>query len=178
MGILRQAKNGLALAEVCREHGISSGTHGTALYTELLHVPFIIYVPNNPPHLIDGAVTTLDIIPTVAELAGINVKDLSFEGRSLVPQIFYGKADPKRIVFAETNAPQPQRAAISEAYRYIYYLQNNVAEFYDLKADPRQLTNLAPAGAPPWCSACSVTRGGIPPASASPPMERGVWRRE
>ncbi len=132
------------------EHGISSGTHGTALYTELLHVPFIIYVPNNPPHLIDGAVSNLDIIPTIAELTGINVKDLAFEGRSLVPQLFYGKADPKRIVFAETNAPQPQRAAISDAYRYIYYLQNNVAEFYDLKADPRQLTNLAPAGAPPF----------------------------
>jgi putative transposase len=26
MGILRQAENGLALAEVCREHGISSAT--------------------------------------------------------------------------------------------------------------------------------------------------------
>lgn len=53
-------------------------------------------------------------------------------------------------MFAETNAPQPQRAAISEAFRYIYYLQNNVAEFYDRNADPRELTNLAPAGTPPF----------------------------
>jgi arylsulfatase A-like enzyme len=130
------------------EHNVPSGTHGTALYTELTHVPLIVYVPNNQPHQIGGAVSPLDIVPTIAELTGIDVKDLSFEGKSLVPQIFYGKEDHERIVFSETNAPSPIRAAISEAYRLIYYLHSNLYELYDEHADPSEKTNLAPKNPP------------------------------
>ncbi|MEO8553252.1 MAG: sulfatase-like hydrolase/transferase, partial [Kofleriaceae bacterium] len=126
------------------EHTVPVGTHGTALYRELQHVPMIFYIPDNAPHQIGGATTNLDIVPTVAELANIDVKDLTFEGRSEIPAIFYGKEDHDRIVFAETNAPTPQRAAISEAYKLIYYLQANLYELYDLKADPWEHVNLAP----------------------------------
>lgn len=125
------------------EHNIPTGTHGTALYRELLHVPMIFYVPNLPPKQIGGAVTNLDIVPTLAEIAGADTKDLSFEGKSLVPQLFYAKEDHDRIVFSETNAPGPQRAAVSEEWKLIYYLQSNIYELYDLKADPLEKTNLA-----------------------------------
>ena len=125
------------------EHNVPLGTHGTALYRELQHVPMIFYIPDNAPHVIGGAVSNLDIVPTIAELTGIDVKDLSFEGKSEVPAIFYGKEDHDRIVFAETNAPAPQRAAISEAYKLIFYMQSNLYELYDLKADPWEHNNLA-----------------------------------
>ncbi|HEY1811536.1 MAG TPA: sulfatase-like hydrolase/transferase [Kofleriaceae bacterium] len=130
------------------EHNVPLGTHGTALYFELQHVPMIFYIPDNRPHEIGGAVTNLDIVPTIAELAGIDVHDLSFEGISEVPAIFYGKEDHSRIVFAETNAPTPQRAAISEAYKLIYYMQSNLYELFDLKADPTEHNNLAPKRPP------------------------------
>ena len=125
------------------EHQVPLGTHGTALYRELQHVPMIFYIPENPPHLIGGAVTNLDIVPTLADLLGIDVHDLTFEGRSLVPAIFYGKEDHERIVFAETNAPNKQRAAISESWKLIHYFSSNVDELFDLKADPWEHTNLA-----------------------------------
>ncbi len=125
------------------EHTVPVGTHGTALYRELQHVPMIFYIPDNAPHLIGGATTNLDIVPTIAELAGIDVKDLSFEGRSEVPALFYGKEDHDRIVFAETNAPSPQRAAISETWKLIYYMQSNLYELFDLQADPWEHANLA-----------------------------------
>lgn len=125
------------------EHSVPLGTHGTALYRELLHVPLIFHIPENFPRLIDGVVTNLDIVPTVAELAGIDVKDLSFEGRSLVPALFYGIEDHNRIVFAETNAPARQRAAISEAWKLIYYFRSNLYELFDLRKDPWEHTNLA-----------------------------------
>jgi len=130
------------------EHNVPVGTHGTALYRELLHVPLLVYVPNNTPHQIGGAVTPLDILPTIAELTGIDVKDLSFEGKSLVPQIFYGKEDRDRIVFAETNAPSPIRAAVSATTKLIYYLHSNLYELYDLTADPWEKANLAPKNPP------------------------------
>lgn len=130
------------------EHGIPVGTHGTGLYRELLHVPLIFYIPNNQPHVIRGAVTPLDIVPTIAELTGIDVKDLSFEGKSLVPQIFYAKEDLDRIVFAETNAPSPIRASISESHKLIYYLHSNLYEMYDLVADPYEKANIAPKNPP------------------------------
>jgi hypothetical protein len=131
------------------EHNIPLGTHGTALYRELQHVPLIFYVPDNRPRVVQGAVTNLDIVPTLAALCGIDVHDLSFEGRSLVPQLFYdGSDDRDRIVFAETNAPQKERAAISAHWKLIYYLANNLYELYDLSADPWEHTNLA-AQSPP-----------------------------
>ena len=125
------------------EHNVPLGTHGTALYYELQHVPMIFYIPDNQPHLIHGAVTILDIVPTVAELCGIDVHDLSFEGRSLVGSLFYGKEDHERIVFAETNAPGKQRAAISEKWKLIYYIANNIYELFDLTSDPGEKHNVA-----------------------------------
>ncbi|HEY5923119.1 MAG TPA: sulfatase, partial [Kofleriaceae bacterium] len=130
------------------EHNVPVGTHGTALYREMLHTPLIVYVPNNQPRVIQGAVTSLDIVPTVLEITNTDAKDLTFEGKSLVPQIFYGKEERDRIVFAETNAPSPQRAAISDAWKLIFYVHSNLYELYDLKADPWEKANLAPKSPP------------------------------
>ncbi len=126
------------------EHSVPVGTHATALYRELLHVPMMFYVPNNSGRTIGGATTNLDIAPTLAELADIDVRDLSFEGKSQVPAIFYGAEDPDRIVFAETNAPTPKRTAISQAWKLIYHVHANIDELYDLKSDPWEHNNLAP----------------------------------
>jgi arylsulfatase A-like enzyme len=130
------------------EHNVPVGNHATALYYELQHVPLVFYVPDNPPRVIGGAVSNLDIVPTLAELCGIDVHDLSFEGTSLVPQIFYGEEDHERIVFAETNLPGKQRAAISESWKLIYYLNSNLYELFDLKNDPAEHQNLAPDSPP------------------------------
>jgi hypothetical protein len=87
-------------------------------------------------------------VPTLAELCGIGVHDLSFEGKSLVTQLFSGRADHARVVFSETNAPGKQRAAITEAWKLIYYINTNVYELFDLAADPWEHTNLAPNNPP------------------------------
>lgn len=126
------------------EHNGVIGTHGTALYKEQLHVPLIVFIPGHAPREVRGAVTNLDVVPTIAALARIDVADLTFEGRSLVPQLFYREDDRDRIVFAETNAPAKQRAAISERFKLIHHLASHVYELYDTIVDPGETANLAP----------------------------------
>jgi choline-sulfatase len=130
------------------EHTVPVGTHGTALYRELVHVPMIFYIPEAKPRVIRGAVTNLDILPTIAAIAGIPIDELHPEGQSLVGALFYGKEDRDRIVFTETNAPNKQRAAISERWKLIYYLSSNLYELFDLGADAWEKTNLAPKNPP------------------------------
>jgi hypothetical protein len=122
------------------EHGFIN--HGQALYRELLHVPLIVAVPNNPARKVGGAVSGVDVLPTIAELCGIDVSEHSFEGKSLVPQIFHGPEDKGRVVFAETNYPEPIRAAISERQKLVYRLRGNLYELYDLARDPWEKSNL------------------------------------
>ena len=123
------------------EHGFSG--HAIALTREILHVPLIFYVPDNVPRRLPQVVSNLDIVPTVAALAGIDVRGASFEGRSLVPQIFYGEEDPERAVFAETNYPVPLRAAVTTTWKLIFNMKSNFYELYDLVGDPLEQKNLA-----------------------------------
>jgi arylsulfatase A-like enzyme len=123
------------------EHGFIN--HGQALYRELLHVPMIIYVPDNAPRVVQGAVSPLDLVPTVADLTGIDVSDLAFEGKSLVPQLFYQRDEPDRVVFSETNWPKRLRSATSAAWKLIYNIDDNLYELYDLTADPWEKVNVA-----------------------------------
>lgn len=133
---------------VTSDHGDAFGEHGfdghaIALYREILHVPLIIYVPQNPPRSIAQVVSNLDIVPTIAALCGIATPGASFEGRNLVPQIFYGEEDPDRTVFAETNYPVPLRAAITTTRKLVFNMKSNFYELYDLTVDPLEKKNLA-----------------------------------
>ena len=123
-----------------KEHGLIN--HGMALFKELLHVPLIVHIPDAEPHTVDGPVSPLDIVPTIADLAGIDISDLTLEGRSLVPQLFYARDAKDRVVFSETNYPDPQRAAISQQYKLILNLKTNSYQLFDLAKDPWEKKNV------------------------------------
>lgn len=124
-----------------KEHGFIN--HGMALYRELENVPLIIFVPNIEPRVIPGAVSGVDIVPTLVDLCGLTPPGgASFEGESLVPQLFYHRNDMNRVVFSETNWPQPLRAATTARYKLIFNLKTNLYELYDLKSDPWEHHNV------------------------------------
>ena len=122
------------------EHGTIN--HGFSLYFELLHVPLIIRVPGVAPRVVPGVVSNLDVLPTLAELTAAPIGDLLLEGESLAPQLFHDRDARDRVVFAETNAPEPIRAAITSTHKLVYSIKSNHYQLFDLVADPTEQRNL------------------------------------
>jgi len=123
-----------------KEHGFIN--HGMALFREMIAVPLIVHVPGLPARMAAGAVTPLDVLPTIADLCGIDIADLAPEGRSLAGPLFYRRDDLDRVVFSETNFPHPQRAAITADHKLILNMKANVFELFDRRKDPWEKTNV------------------------------------
>lgn len=72
--------------------------HGTSLYEELLHVPLIIKAPGTAPRRVRDLVQSIDIYPTVLDLAKGKPAE-AISGRSLGP-LMRGESGAPRPVFA------------------------------------------------------------------------------
>lgn len=127
------------------DHGYHLGEKGrwrkSTLWEESTHVPFIVVAPGvtTPGSRTAEAVSLMDIYPTLAELAGLDIP-AHVEGRSLVPLLL----DPERswdypalITYGYKN-----HAVRTNRYRYIRYADGS-EELYDHDNDPNEWTNLA-----------------------------------
>jgi arylsulfatase A-like enzyme len=92
---------------VSSDHGDWAGNYGlvekwpNAMDDDLVRVPLIIKAPGKAEgHVVREQVELFDIMPTVLELAGIDVGHAHF-AHSLVPQLGGAAGDPKRAVFTE-----------------------------------------------------------------------------
>jgi len=128
------------------EHGRFS--HGDALYDEVMRVPLIFWGPG----LIDGgveidpAVTLLDILPTVVELAGGTVEG-PVQGRSLLSALTgAGDALEARELFGEgvgkNSVPFYCLWRGSDKYILVPGDPSATEELYDLASDPGETANL------------------------------------
>jgi arylsulfatase A-like enzyme len=136
-------------------HPEESG-HGSLLYNQTQKVVLIIKDSSLEGGVnINDQVRLVDIMPTTLELLGIQKKDISFDGTSILPAI-----DGMRSSFpaySETFYPEEQTAAtggrfaesrnkrsiiFDNKYKIIMNLGSNAMEYYDLKADPNELNNL------------------------------------
>ncbi len=135
------------------EHGGTN--HARTLYEEVLRVPLIVrYPPVFPPGLVvEETVQLIDLAPTVLDLYDIEAPP-TFEGVSLLGLIG-GKRDPSKSISA--------RPVLSELYFRGRYQQsvrkgqwklvakvrergdrsNFETELYNLKKDPREMTDLS-----------------------------------
>lgn len=111
--------------------------HGATLYDEILQVPLILSVPGLRPAVVDAQVSSVDVVPTLLELAGL--PGLDGDGRSLLDP------DPARDVFAATS----DRGVLSQLcvrrpdWKLIRHLADGREEGYRLDLDPRELIDRA-----------------------------------
>ena len=132
-----------------------AGDHGHSLYDELVKVPLIIYDPTGDYALgrVDLQVRNVDILPTILDRLGASVPE-GLDGRSLVP-VMQGVEKSDRVALFELARSEPPREASgSSAFKLIRDLgraRGDIAgeretpdvELYDLRADPKERTNLA-----------------------------------
>jgi len=135
------------------DHGDEFGEHGGLshdgkMYSELVHVPLIIYEPGREKaEVCNTLVSTIDISPTILYLFGLKPVE-TFQGHSLLPLDNY----PVKGVFGEAvdKHGSQEKGEEKEVHYYrekdlkiIYHERGDSWELYDLKADPLELKNIA-----------------------------------
>jgi arylsulfatase A-like enzyme len=128
------------------EHG--KAQHGNNLYVETLHVPLLIYSPHDSiANLrIENPVSTLDILPTLRDLAGLPADSLDV-GISLVPHMRGERPSEDRYVLShllrreeEWGADLLSRSVVHGHWHYIVNVPYS-EELYDMSFDPREKYN-------------------------------------
>ncbi len=134
------------VAVYASDHGDALGEHGLPykgpfMYEELIRIPLVIASPSefSQPASRDDLVTSADVAPTVAALAGLRWP-ARISGQSLARPL---KRD---AVFLEYYAKQkhvnPIRTIRTRRWKLNWYDRGN-KELYDLEKDPHELSNLA-----------------------------------
>ena len=133
------------------DHGEMNGDHGLwakqKYYDESIKTPSLISYPRvfSGGTESDAMVESIDFMPTLLELAGIEVPD-SVAGKSLVPLLNGSCREHKSAVFSALAAHGwYQRCIRTKDFSYSYgYPVNNglTGELYDLKKDPQQRYNV------------------------------------
>jgi arylsulfatase A-like enzyme len=173
--------------EILYEHERYFG-HDIALYDECIMIPLIIYSPTleigNPR--VGELVQSLDIMPTLLEVLEIE-PPVGLEGKSLLPLAGGGGVPTVEYSFSETF-PFPEKCAPRHAVRsrdakLIWKEgceEELCKEFYDLKADPGETSNVYDEhpGAARLDSVLArwMQADGLHPASIPTARESGRWR--
>ena len=129
-------------AEAFGEHGYTY--HGQTLNNDQLHVPMFISGPGIPSRDIQTPVSNLDIVPTLADLAGA-APDPELRGVSLLRYVDNPHA-PHPPVFAEMvkdSSHSARRVIVEWPYKLQWGITFNTYWLHDLRTDPTEQINLA-----------------------------------
>jgi len=131
------------------DHGDMLGEHGLwfkmCFYEGAVRVPLLMAVPGLPAATITTPVSTLDVLPTLADLAGLDLAEIApwTDGESLLP-VAHGAArsGPVRMEYAAEGSIAPMAAIRDERYKLVVS-PADPTQLFDLGADPEELSNLA-----------------------------------
>ena len=109
----------------------------------------MIQIPNNNSSKINNQCSTLDIFPTILDLANISKNDINFQGKSLFS--LQENNNESRDIFVETGGlygpwPSPEKHNVfcvkSNGKKLIFNETPETWEFYNLIKDPNEQNNL------------------------------------
>jgi arylsulfatase len=135
------------------DHGDMQGDHNlwrkTYAYEGSTRIPFIIVPPRNSglskEKIAEQVVELRDIMPTVLEAAGVEIPN-DVDGVSLLPVIKGAKPPWREYIHGEHckcySHEQEMQYVTDGKRKFIWLPRIDVEQFFDLKKDPGELTNL------------------------------------
>jgi choline-sulfatase len=138
-----------AIVVFVSDHGDMLGERGLwfkmSFYDGSSRVPLMIAAPGLAPRTVTDPVSTIDICPTLCDLAGVGMDEVMpwTTGESLVPYATgRARSNPVAMEYAAEASQAPM-----VSLRYGKWKFNRCAldpdQLFDLDADPHELTNLA-----------------------------------
>ena len=107
--------------------------HGATLFDEIVEVPLIVTAPGLGPAVVDSQVRTVDLMPTLLELAGLPARET--DGESLL-----GPDGDRDAIVAGTDMGALTKLAIRRPpWKLILHVESGEEEAYRLDLDPREL---------------------------------------
>lgn len=125
------------------DHGqLRKGFNGTH---PLLHVPFVMRAPGaGLPSRVDTPMSNVDVLPTLAGLAGVTPPS-GVQGRDILSLVRSGGTQTV-FYYGHNGDPQvAQYGAYDAHHRLSYHPHERYAELYDHRSDPAETRNLAEA---------------------------------
>ena len=140
------------------DHGTSCGEkigekfYGVFVYDYTINVFCIIHIPKQSSKIIHQQCSTIDLFPTISELANVPIQNesITIQGKSLLSFINNSETDD-REVFVETGGlygpwPSPEKHNVfcirNEGKKLIYNDTPGTWEFYNLENDPNENNNI------------------------------------
>ena len=116
--------------------------HSRKLFQEYVHVPFIIKPPQWDRKVeVNEFVELLDLMPTVAEYAGLEIPQAYVRDGALLRVGKEGRVEEKPL-FSETTSATHQQAVVWKGHKLIHYLRRKAELMFDLNEDPREKNNI------------------------------------
>ncbi len=117
------------------EHGMTR--HGFEVWQTLVRVPLMIVAPGATPRRVDVPRSAIDLAPTILEFLGV-APDPSFEGKSLVPEVYGAEAEARDVVvdLPATSNNGKRRALVHGDEKIICFDGDSLCKLYDLEKDP------------------------------------------